>query len=124
VAEVDAKVFEDCVLAEISGRAVTITVPLGGRAALHAYDVEELLTEFLGRKVSVTLEGSDQELLGTSIAMDRRRKRDKRRREVEDELLNHPHTRRAGRLLWGEPKVIEVFEQDEDEDEDEEEDQS
>ena len=115
-AAVDARVFEQCVLTRVGKTDAAVTVPLGGKTVLQSYDLDGLFSEFLGRKITVELEGSDQELLSDSIASDRKQKREKKRKDVERELLNHPHTRKASGLLWDKPKVLEVFEQDEEDD--------
>jgi len=89
----EGRTLEECVVTRVAEGRITIAHPPGIDGALRALNIERRLTDFLGRSVVVTLEGSDEELLDDSLAFDRKQRRELRRKEVEKELVEHPDSK-------------------------------
>jgi DNA polymerase III subunit gamma/tau len=102
LADFDTRVLEACVVSKVTEQALTVTYPAGAKATIAPLRLKESLPEFLALAVEVELEASSEIMLGNSLEADRQRRRNARRKEIDEELRSHPHVEAAIDLFGGE----------------------
>jgi hypothetical protein len=113
-ARMSERLLDECVLSSLSFHSAKVELPKGTKSVLSGLDLPRLFGEFSGHPVQLTLEEKGAETLPDSIAAFKRKKRADKRTQMEKDLLSHPNTRKARELFGGEPKVVELFDEEED----------